>query len=349
MQRILLVLAPFAALLAPASMAAAEDHALSIDDAELISSFGGRTAISPDGRKIAFIGRTYDDAFELDLATRRLRNLTAGFPHQGIMRIQYLPGGDFLVTAPRRHSGPNTRAQLEMWFLDKTLTKGLQPLGERVFEGIAVSKSRNLVSWTTIEPALKPTDSWQMAFIRPTKRYVAEITFQKGAPRIVNKREILATLPEQCTFIEPQDFRDDDREVVYSCMGAIARGDFTIAVMGTNIATGQTRTYINERGGYNEVEGIAPDGSWAAVECGKQDKPGLPPLDICRLELDGSGKMSLLVRGRIPGTTIDISNPVISPDGKWVIFQRSDGGTGEIGEGYGIYRLRLPSLSAARK
>lgn len=313
----------------------------SIEQAELLSAFGGRTAISPDGKRIAFVGRTYGDAYELDLATRRVRNLTAGIPHQGVMRIQYLPSGDFLVTAPRRNSGANSRAQLEMWVLEKSLTQGLQPLDERVFEGIAVSRHRNLIAWTSIEPALKPTDPWQTAFVRPTKRYVAEISKTGGSWRISNKREILPTLPEPCTFIEPQDFRDGDREVVYSCMGAIARGDFTISVMGTDIRSGATRTYINDRGGYNEVEGLAPDGRWAAVECGKQDKPGLPPLDICRLELDGSGTMRLLVRGRVPGTTIDISNPVISPDGRWMIFQRSDGGTGEIGEGYGIYRLPL--------
>jgi len=330
------------AIVSPSPLLAQDKGELSADQAELLSSFGGRTAISPDGRKIAFVGRTYGDAFELDLATRKVRNLTSGIPHLGIMRIQYLPSGDFLVTAPRRQFGANTRAQLEMWVLDKRLERGLQPLNERVFEGIAVSRTKNLIAWTTIEPALKPSDAWQMAFVRPTKRYVAEIGYERGTPVIRNKREILGTLPSECGFIEPQDFRNQDRELVYSCMGPVARGDFTISVLGTDIETGANTTYIQEKGSYNEVEGIAPDGSWATVECGKQDKPGLPPLDICRLELDGSGKMRILVRGRIPGTTIDISNPVVSPDGRWVIFQKSDGGSGEIGEGYGIYRLRLP-------
>lgn len=148
----------------------------SLQHAQMLVPFGGRAAFSPDGKRIAFVGKTYGDAFELDIASGKLRNLTSTFPHQGIMRIQYLPTGDFLVTAPRVQFGPNTRAHLEMWVLRKDLARGLEPLGETVFEGIAVSRRRNLIAWTTIEPALQAKESWQLAFVRPTRRYVAEIS-----------------------------------------------------------------------------------------------------------------------------------------------------------------------------
>ncbi len=313
-----------------------------IENAEMLSPFGGRASFSPDGRKIAFVGKTYGDAYELDIATRTLRNLTNGFPHQGIMRIQYLPSGDFLVTAPRIHNGSNTRAHLEMWVLDKHLTRGLQPLGEQVFEGIAVSRHRNLIAWTVIQPELGPKENWQLAFARPTRRYLAEIAYINGAPRISKKREIMATLPRECSFIEPQDFRDLDRELVYTCMAINPAGGIHVSVMGHRLNDGGKAIYYSKRGEYDEVEGVAPDGSWAAVECGAQDKPGLPELDICKLDLRENGKMSVLLRGRTPGSTSDISNPVVTPDGKWLVFQRSDSASGEIGEGYGIYRYRLP-------
>lgn len=311
-------------------------------DAVELSPFGGRAAFSPDGRKIAFVGKTYQDAYEIDLATRRIRNLTAGFPHQGIMRIQYLPGGDFLVTAPRIHNGPNTRAHLEMWVLRKDLSRGLEPLDERVFEGIAVSKKRNLIAWTVVEPGLAPKENWQLSFVRKTRRYVAEVAYVQGIPRIVRKREIMATLPSECSFIEPQDFRDDDREMVYSCMAMAPAGGVRISVMGNRIAEDRNIVYSSKPGEYHEVEGIAPDGTWAAVECGMQDKPGLPELDICKLELREGGQTAILMRGRTPGSTSDISNPIVSPDGKWLVFQRSDSASGEIGEGYGVYMYRLP-------
>lgn len=347
-----IALALVASLCAIPAVAAADEPStpeLNLSDAIMISPFGGRTAFSPDGKKIAFVGKTYGDAYEIDLATRKVRNLTQGIPHQGIMRIQYLPSGDFLVTAPRIHNGANTRAHLEMWVLDKNLERGLQPLGEQVFEGIAVSRKRNLIAWTVVDPELKPAESWQLAFVRPTKRYVAEVSYQGGTPKLTGKREIMATLPAECGFIEPQDFRRNDDELVYTCMGPMTRGDLSISVMGTDLTTGKHTTYYRRSGEYDEVEGIAPDGSWATVECGKQDKPGLPPLDICRLELRENGAMSLLVRGTTSGSTSDISNPIVSPDGSWLVFQRSDGARGEIGEGYGIYMLKLSERANGRK
>lgn len=315
-----------------------------IDDAEMISSFGGRAAFSPDGSRIAFVGKTYEDAFEIDLKTRKVRNLTHGFPHQGIMRIQYLPDGNFLVTAPRQYNGPNTRAHLQLWLLRKGLSRGLEPLGEQVFEGVAVSRQRNLIAWTVVEPELKPGENWQLSFARPTKRYAAEVAIIGGKPQIVNKREIMSRLPSECSFIEPQDFRDGDSELVYSCMSFSATTGLQVSVMGNRLSEDRNITYYRRNGEYDEVEGIAPGGDWATVECGRQDKPGLPELDICRLDLREEGEISVLMKGRVEGSTADISNPIISPDGKWLVFQRSDSASGIIGEGYGIYRYRLNGL-----
>lgn len=327
----------------PGVVSAQSDPAVAtVDNAIVLSEFGGRPAFSPDGKRIAFVGRSYGDAFEIDLATRKVRNLTRAIPHHGIMRIQYLPNGDFLVTAPRTHPGSNTRAHLEMWVLDKSLEKGLQPLGEQVFEGIAVSRKSNLVAWTAIQPALKPNEAWQMGFARPTKRYTAEIAYRDGTPVLTQKREIMATLPRECTFIEPQDFRDADRELVYSCMGAMTGASVSISVMGTRLPEGESLVYFRESGEYAEAEGIAPSGAWTTVECGKQAKAAIPPLDICRLELRPNGAMSRLVIGTRPGGSLDISNPVVSPDGKWLAFQRSDRDDPDIGGGNGIFLMPIP-------
>ena len=120
-----------------------------------------------------------------------------------------------------------------------------------------------------------------------------------------------------------------------------AKGGIVISVMGNVIAEDRNITYYRKEGEYNEVEGIAPDGSWTTVECGTQDTAGLPELDICRLDLRPDGPITRIVRGRVPGSTSDVSNPVVSPDGKWLVFQRSDSASPDIGEGYGLYRLRL--------
>jgi len=331
----------FACALATLGSSPAEAEPYSLDDARMLSPFGGRANFSPNGERIVFVGKTYGDAYEIEIASGKIRNLTGGFPHQGIVRIQFLSDGNYLVTAPRVHFGPNTRAHLEMWFLHKSLEHGLQPLGASVFEGIAVSRKSNLIGWTAPDPTLGPKDNWQLAFARPTTRHIAAIEVERGMARLVNKRTIMAKLPQECSFIEPQDFRANDGELVYSCMGITGKGGILISVMGNRIAENTNVTYYRKEGEYNEVEGIAPDGSWATVECGKQDTAGLPELDICKLELRPDGMLPRIVLGRVPDSTGAVRNPVISPDGKWLVFQRSDSASTDIGEGYGLYRLRL--------
>ena len=98
-----------------------------LGDAIQISWFGERPAYSPDGKRIAFVGKTYGDAYEIEIATGNVRNLTAHLPHQGIMRIQYLANGDFLITAPRVFSGESTRSKGELWLLEKGLATRPDP------------------------------------------------------------------------------------------------------------------------------------------------------------------------------------------------------------------------------
>lgn len=45
-----------------------------------LSAFGEHPAYSLDGKRIAFIGKSYGDAFEIELATGKVRNLTVNFP-----------------------------------------------------------------------------------------------------------------------------------------------------------------------------------------------------------------------------------------------------------------------------
>lgn len=336
-----LALAPLAATTSAAAPAQTSAKEFRLEQAIRLSPFGERPAFSPDGGRIAFIGKAYGDAYEIELATGKIRNLTRNIPHQGIVRIQYLPDGNYLVTAPSRYVGPNSRAHLEMWVLDKSLDKALQPLREKPFEGIAVSRSRNMIAWTTIEPELSPEESWRLAFSRPTKRYVAEISYDRGIPKLVDKREIMPVLPKECGFIEPQDFRRGNSELIFSCLGAGPGGTPLVSVMGYTLTSGAFVTYRREAGEYNEVEGIAADESWSTVECGQQSGPRLPPLDICRLELKPNGTMTRLIIGAMPGSTRHVSNPVVSPDGKWVAFQSGDSTVGEEGEGLGVYLMKI--------
>jgi hypothetical protein len=166
-------------------------------------------------------------------------------------------------------------------------------------------------------------------FGKPTTRYVAEVEYRDGVAHFANKREIMSTLPEECRFTEPQDFRDSDGELIFSCLGSGAQ----VSIMGYNLSTEEYTTYRRVEGEYTEIEGVAPDGSWGTVECGS-----LSDLSICRLELEANGEMRTITS---PDETLPaISNPVVHPDGDHIALQTNDGG-GEIGEGMGIYLLGI--------
>src|SRR5262245_4630105 len=55
-----------------------------------VTWFGERADWSHDGKRILFLSKTFGDAMELDLATKRIRNLTAHYPHCGYTRALYL-------------------------------------------------------------------------------------------------------------------------------------------------------------------------------------------------------------------------------------------------------------------
>src|SRR5215813_11851915 len=65
-----------------------------------ITWFGERADWSLDGKKLLFLSKTFGDAFEIDVATRQIHNLTAHYPHHGYTRALYLSNGDILLSGP---------------------------------------------------------------------------------------------------------------------------------------------------------------------------------------------------------------------------------------------------------
>src|SRR6185436_7908926 len=102
----------------PAKKAGSPEAALPPNITEL-TGFGERAAWSPDDKRIAFMSKSFGDAFEIDLATRRIRLLTGHFTHPGFLRVQYLPSGDlFLIGARTFTDARTTRSRdQEMWVM----------------------------------------------------------------------------------------------------------------------------------------------------------------------------------------------------------------------------------------
>ncbi len=303
-----------------------------------LTGFGERASWSPDGRRIAFISRSFGDAFEIDLETRLTRLLTGHFLHKGFLRVQYLPNGDyFLIGARTFEDIRTTRARdQEMWVMKADARTPPVPLDHRISEGVAISRTRLKIAWANGHGQYP-----QQFKERESALYTADIEYQDGVPELVNKKEVLRSSGPECS-LEAQDFRRDDTELIYSCYRENPRG-IKADVMGVNLETGKVTAYRKIDGEYNEPEGISPDGRWTLVESSRDQGPDRQNdhfIDLWKLRLEpASADFVRLTRwGDYQG--YKASNPVVSPDGNWIAFQSARNDE-PAGVGHGIFLLDL--------
>jgi hypothetical protein len=295
----------------------------------LLSAFGERPVFSPDGRKVAFIGKSYGDAYEMDLATGAIRNLTAHAPHEGFLRVHYLADGSFLLLGP--HQPAATREQtrfgrIELFWMDAQASKPPVPLGVTVFEGIATSRRENLVAWTQfkLDPAGKPLN---------TTVYTARVAMVQGRPTLVDRRERGAT--SEC-FVEAQDFLPGDRALTMPCYH-FGHGDAT-DVVSLDFASGKITRYPTTPGLYSEVEGLFPDGRRTLVECANDRTAGM---ELCVLDLDPVHPRYTRLTHITDYGRWKYGNPVVSPDGRTIAAQVGPADVIDAGVGLGIVLMKL--------
>jgi Tol biopolymer transport system component len=295
-----------------------------------VAWFGERADWSHDGQRILFLSKTFGDAMELDLATKRIRNLTAHYPHHGYTRALYLQNGDVLLSGPETFDAKRpgeARVQCWLYVLDKTGSKAAAPLGSKCSEGPAVSRTRMHIAWTHV------ATEYPNEMAEGTSRMQeADIVQEASRPKLANQRVIIESrdLPFRCTM-ETQNFRPpDEKELTFSAYGYQGTD-----VCGIDLKTGKVTNYSNSPGQYDEPEGIYPDGHFTLVECDKQNLKGSSYVDLWKLKLDGSGATERLTFfSDYPG--FKASNPVVSDDGKFIAFQMAKSREA-AGVGHGIF------------
>src|SRR3954469_25618255 len=113
--------------------------------------FGERASWSPDGTRIAFMSKSFGDAFDIDVRTRTIRLLTH-YPHAGFLRVQYLPNGDYFLIGARTFTDVNTTRghDQEMWVLPHDFKPGdrARPLDHKISEGVAISRRAMRIAWS---------------------------------------------------------------------------------------------------------------------------------------------------------------------------------------------------------
>jgi Tol biopolymer transport system component len=310
-----------------------EDHLPS--NITQLTGFGERASWSPDGQRIAFMAKSFKDAFEIDLKTKLTRLLTGHFCHEGFLRIQYLPNGDFFLIGAKEFTDIRTTRSRdqEMWVMKAEAKTPPIPLNHKISEGVAISRQQTKIAWANTSGQYPDQLAEGESVI-----YTADIIYKNGVPTLTNKKELIRAKAPECT-LEAQDFRNNDTELVYSCY----RSPYA-DVLGIDLNTGRTVTYRKIPDEYNEVEGIYPDGKYTLVESSREqggpDRQNSKYIDIWRLKLEAHSRdfVRLTRWGEYDG--YKASNPVVSPDGKWVAFQ-SARSVDPAGVGYGIFLLKL--------
>jgi len=300
-----------------------------------LTGFGERASWSPDGKRIAFMSKSFGDAFEIDLQTKMIRLLTGQILHKGFLRVQYLPNGDFFLIGARTFEDIRTTRSRdqEMWVLKADAKEPPVPLGHKISEGVAISRKQMKIAWSNTHGQYPDQLAQGESVI-----YTGDIVYKNGVPTLENKQEIIRAKGPECT-LEAQDFRNNDTELVYVCY----RSPYA-DVLGVDLSTKKTIVYRKLADEYNEVEGIYPDGKYTLVESSREqggpERQNSRYIDIWRLKLEPNSTDFVRMTRWGDYDGYKASNPVVSPDGKWIAFQ-SARSKDPAGVGYGIFLLKV--------
>jgi hypothetical protein len=298
---------------------------------EQLTWFGERADFSPDNARVAFMAKSFGDAFVIDLATRRIRCLTCSIPGTAFLRVMHFSNGDYLLIGPEKFRDIRTsrHEDNELWFLGRA--PGAKPvrLGQKMSEGAALSKKSLKIAFseTSAQNHDLPKGASQLS--------VAELDLSGGAPRLVNSKVVHSRKDNSCT-LEAQDFYDNDNRLTFTCYEPKGMA----SVWSLDLRTGEAANMSQRPGTYNEVEGIFPDGLHTCVEADRQNEQlggqsGFRQIDIWKLRLDGTGRNFTRLTRFNDYEGWKASNPVVSTDGKRMAFQVAKTAD-EAGVGYGI-------------
>jgi Tol biopolymer transport system component len=295
--------------------------------------FGERASWSPDGRRIAFMEKSFGDAYEVDVSNKAIRLLTH-YPHPGFLRVQYLPNGDYFLIGARTFTDIRTTRgrDQEMWILKHDFKPGDRavPLDHKISEGVAISRTAMKIAWSNTRGQYPDVLQEGESVI-----YTADVVYEDATPKLANKKEVIRAKAPECT-LEAQDFRNDDTELIYTCY----RSPFA-DVLGIDLASGRVTVYRKLPGEYNEVEGIFPDGRYTLVESSReQAQQNSNYIDIWKLRLEPESTDFTRVTHWGEYAGYKASNPVVSPDGRRIAFQ-SARSKDPAGVGYGIFVMDL--------
>jgi hypothetical protein len=320
---------------------------------KLLSDTGVRPDWSPNGRQLVILeGAPLGDVAIIDVKSGRKRTVTKHFEHRGFARAYFLHNGDLLLCGPTSGPEPSPdrpeagRFTGVMSVLRAPFKGEPQALGASCWEGMATSDRSMRIAWNRSDIDYTDDNLGDRVVNGVSEiwsgivRYRAGRAYLSDVERVAERNAVSPT-----AVLEVQDFRGPkEKEIIFTAY-AHQGGEVMGAERGSEIADGAATNYSNSPV-YEEVEGVAPDGSYALVERDLESAAIPGPLDIWRIRLDGSGEFERLTFFNRYRGGYYASNPAVSPNGETIAFQLSIDGPVE-GAGQGILLFDVEAFDKA--
>lgn len=304
-----------------------------------LTDFGQRAEWSLDGKQIFFVDRAGGDVWVVDVATKKTRRITNPKDRpegHGYYRVLVLSNGDLLLGI-----GPK-RQKMYFQVLDKDFKNPPQNIeGVELCEGPAVSRTSMKIAWTL---------PGQLQI------YMGELSYSDGKPEIINKKFLLDVKDmntvdsvDYVFIIETQNWRPPFENELIISQYRKGNGYFKSEVFGLNIITGDLINYSQSRSTYDEPEGIFPDGEYTLTECDRhRPTKRSSTIEVYKLKLEENTTdyERLVFFSNVEG--FRSSNPVVSDDGKYFVFQASIASS-DAGVGCGLYLFDIQKYEQTKK
>jgi hypothetical protein len=246
---------------------------------ERILDHGERPDWSPEGRKLVFTQSDVRDtpAYEIDLATRKVRCLTCKFGKLGLVtRIYYLPDGNFLILAPLRDQPGGRPAFMltGLYWLSAKADAAPQPLGAPAMGEIAHGEARREgvpIAWGAAEGT-------RSVIVQANLRLIG------GKPVLADRHTIYsfdASTPSTGgpTFAETYNFARDGRAITF---WSVTRPDLDSGMYEVDLDTGRTQAlYVDPA--HNETH-LFPDERFGLEESNRDSDPAGPLRGVSGLD-----------------------------------------------------------------
>jgi WD40-like Beta Propeller Repeat len=292
----------------------------------LLSDTGLRPDWSPNGKQLVVLeGAPLGQAAIIDVATGKKRVVTEHFEHRGISRAYFLHNGDLLLCGPT--SGPEPSPEKPeagrftgvMSVLRKPFRRAPQSLGMPCWEGMATSRRSMRIAWNRSDIDYTDDDLAARVVNGVSEIWTGVVRYREGRASLADvERAVERNAVSAIAVLEVQGFKGSDERELLLTAYAHQGGE----VIGVDLDDDTVTNYSNSPV-YEEVEGVAGDGSYALVERDLESTATPGPLDIWRLALDGSGSFERLTFFNRYRGGYYASNPTVSPDGKTIAFQQS--------------------------